>query len=172
MSTRARRGLIIIGLVLSPFILGLLFTYQIIRIPIPTDMVNNLAVGYQEGPRLAPPEGAVPMQGEAVIPEEFPTNPVPADEVSLQRGQILYDINCALCHGSQGRGDGPLARYFQRIPQDLGGTAAGGEFDGSVYLVILQGFGQMPPLAENLTARERWDVINYVRTLADQAQSE
>jgi len=39
------------------------------------------------------------------------------------------------------------------------------EFDGSVYLTIAQGFGQMPSLAENLTPRERWDVVNYVRTL-------
>lgn len=165
MSPRTRRGLIILGLLLLPFIVGLLFTYQIIRIPFPTDMAQSPAVGYQEGPRLPAPAGAVPLQGEAAIPEEFPVNPVPADASSLQRGQILYDVHCGMCHGPGGRGDGPLAQYFLRTPENLIGERASAEFDGSVYLVIQQGFGEMPSLAENLTVRERWDVINYVRTL-------
>jgi mono/diheme cytochrome c family protein len=105
------------------------------------------------------------VQGLAVIPEEFPVNPIQVDEVSLQRGAILYEIHCQLCHGEQGHGDGSLARYFDRTPQNLTAEEITNEFDGSVYLTIVQGFGQMPSLAENLTLRERWDVINYVRTL-------
>ena len=165
MSPRARRGLIILGLLLLPFVLGLLFTYQIIRIPFPTDMAESPAIGYQEGPRLSAPDEAVPLRGQAVISEEFPVNPIPADVSSLQRGEILYGVHCGLCHGPGGRGDGPLAEYFSRTPENLIGERASAEFDGSVYLVIQQGFGEMPPLAENLTVRERWDVINYVRTL-------
>lgn len=165
MSPRLRRGLVIIGLVLAPFFIGLLCTYEWIKIPFPTDMDAQPSVGYQEGPRLLPPEGAVPVQGLSVIPEEFPVNPVPGDAVSLQRGRILYGIHCQLCHGPQGHGDGPLARYFDRTPPNLAGPSITAEFDGSVYLTIVQGFGQMPSLAENLTPRERWDVINYVRTL-------
>jgi len=166
MSIRARRGLIIIGVFLAPFIVALLLTYQVIWIPLPTDMADSPAVGYQEGPRIAPPSGSVPIQGQAVIPEEFPSNPLPADEVSLQRGEILFSIHCALCHGAQGRGDGPLAGYFTDTPARLSGPEASAEFDGSVYLMITKGVGEMPPLAENLTVRERWDVINFIRTLA------
>ena len=166
MNRRTRRGLIIIAIFLSPFIVGLLLTYQVILIPFPTDMADSPAVGYQEGPRLAPPDGSVPLQGLSVIPEEFPSNPVPADEVSLQRGEILFSIHCSLCHGGQGNGDGPLADYFTKTPAQLSGPEASAEFDGSVYLMITQGVGEMPSLAENLTARERWDVINFVRTLA------
>jgi len=166
-SLRARRGLIIIGLLLLPFIVGLLFTYQVIRIPFPSDMVFSPAIGYQEGPRLAPPKDAVPLQGQAVIPEELPVNPVPVDEVSVQRGRILYSMQCQLCHGDTGRGDGPLAGYFARTPEDLVGAKTAAEFDGSVYLVIQSGFGQMPALAENLTVQERWDVINYIRSFPE-----
>ncbi len=167
MTTRTRRGLIIIGLILLPFIVGLLFTYQVIRIPLPTDMSRSPAVGYQQGPRILPPEGAVPIHGVAVIPEEFPSNPVPADETSVQRGRILYRIHCALCHGERGLGDGSLSGYFARTPENLTGAKAAAEFDGSVYFAILQGFGEMPSLAENLTVRERWDVINYMRTFPE-----
>jgi mono/diheme cytochrome c family protein len=143
----------------------LLFTFEIIKIPFPTDMADQPSIDYQEGPRILPPEGAVPIQGLSVIPEEFPVNPVPSDEVSLQRGAVLYAIHCELCHGTQGYGDGQLAQYYDRTPQNLTTTKISAEFDGSVYLTILQGFGQMPSLAENLSTRERWDVINFVRTL-------
>ncbi len=165
MNPRLRRGLLIIGLVLTPFVVGLLFTFEIIKISFPTDMADQASVNDQEGPRRLPPDGAVPVQGLAVIPEEFPVNPVPADEVSLQRGAILYGIHCQMCHGAQGHGDGPLATYFDRTPQNLTSPHVTAEFDGLVYLTLAQGFGQMPALAENLTPRERWDVVNYVRTL-------
>ncbi len=165
MTPRLRRGLLIIGLVLTPFVVGLLFTFEIIKIPFRTDMADQVSVDYQEGPRLLPPDGAVPVQGLSVIPEEFPVNPVSADEVSRQRGAILYGIHCQMCHGAQGHGDGPLAKYFERTPQNLTSPHITAEFDGPVYLTLTQGFGQMPALAENLTPRERWDVVNYVRTL-------
>jgi len=154
-----------IAVLLTPFVVGLLFTFEVIKIRFPTDMARQVSLSYEEGPRRLPPEGAVPVQGLSGIPEEFPVNPVPADEVSIQRGRILYDMHCQLCHGPQGHGDGALAGYFDRTPQNLAGAQISAEFDGSVYLTIGQGFGQMPSLAENLTPRERWDVINYVRTL-------
>lgn len=165
MNRQTQLGLVLLALIFMPFCLGLLFTYQVIRIPFPTDMENSPAIGYQEGPRQAPPEGAVPIQGQSVIPEEFPVNPVDADATSLQRGKLLYQFHCALCHGETGVGDGPLAKYYSRTPENLGGEQAAAEFDGSVYLAIVQGFGEMPSLAENLTVRERWDVVNYIRTL-------
>lgn len=168
MTPRLRRGLIIIALVVTPFVLGLLVTFELIKIPFPTDMANQISIGYQEGPRLLPAEGAVPVQGLSVIPEEIPANPVPSDKVSLQRGAFLYSIHCQICHGSSGHGDGPLAHYFDRTPQNLTQQQISSEFDGSVYMTILQGFGQMPSLAENLTPRERWDIVNYVRTLPPQ----
>ena len=170
MTRQTRLGLILIGLLLAPFILGLLFTYQVIRIPFQSDMADSPAVGYLEGPRLGPPAGAVPIQGEAAIPEEFPMNPIPSDLTSLQRGQVLYQVHCALCHGEQGWGDGPLAGYFARTPENLTGTKTAAEFDGSVFLAIQQGFGEMPSLSENLTVRERWDVVNYIRTFPAQGE--
>lgn len=166
MSTRTRRGIVILLLLFTPFIFALLLTYQVIVIRFPSDMVDSPAVGYQEGPRLKVPDGSVPVQGLGVIPGEFPVNPVTADDVSLQRGGILYNIHCALCHGESGRGDGPLADYFTKTPERLSSPRASAEFDGTVYLMILQGVGEMPSLAENITVRERWDVINYIRTLS------
>lgn len=166
MSERARRGLIFIGLLLTPFIVGLLFTYELIKIRFPTDMEFSPAFNYQEGPRIAPPENAVAIQGQSIILDAPLTNPIPADDTSLQRGEILYSIHCALCHGEAGLGDGPLAEYYtERPPSDLTGLNVTAQFDSTLFLTLSRGLGQMPPLSENLTARERWDVINYLRSL-------
>lgn len=165
MNPRLRRGLVIIGLALTPFVIGMLFTFEVIKVSYPSDMSNQPSVNAQEAPRLSPPDEAVSMEGLDVIAEELPLNPVPADDVSLQRGDILYSLHCQLCHGELGHGDGPLAKHFDRTPENLTGPQITAEFDGSVYLTIVQGFGEMPPLAENLTPRERWDVVNFVRTL-------
>lgn len=166
MSQRARRGLIFIGLVLSPFIVGLLFTFELLKINFPTDMADQPSFGYQEGPRLLPPEGSVAILAEPIVLDSIPANPIPADEVSLQRGEILYSIHCSLCHGTTGRGDGPIAAYYEKqSTSDLTASYIAFLFDGNLYRTISQGFGQMPGLSENLTPRERWDVINYLRTL-------
>lgn len=170
MSLKLKRGLLIIAALIAPFILGLLLTYQVISIPFKTGMQETELVDYQEGPRKSAPALAVPLQGEALIPEEFPVNPVPADAVSLQRGEILFAIHCALCHGPGGKGDGPLADYFARTPENLLGDRASAEFDGSIFVAIQSGFGEMPALSENLTVREQWDIINFLRTLETGAQ--
>jgi mono/diheme cytochrome c family protein len=146
----------------------LLFTYQILRIRFPTDMADQPSIDYQEGPRLLPAAGSVSIDGLRVDPDGLMTNPVASDQVSLQRGKVLYSLHCQLCHGDQGHGDGPLAHYFDRPPQNLTDSKVAAEADGSVYLTIVQGFGEMPALSENLTPRESWDVINYLRTLTAQ----
>jgi mono/diheme cytochrome c family protein len=168
MSKRAKRGLMLIGIVLSPFIVGLLFTFELVKINFPTDMAEQPSISYQEGPRLLPPDGSVPVQAEPIVLDALPINPIPADAVSLQRGEILYSIHCSLCHGISGQGDGPIATYYKKgAPSDLTASYIAFMFDGTLYRTISQGYVQMPGLSENLTPRERWDVINYLRTLEE-----
>ena len=168
MSRRAKRGLIFIGLVLSPFIIGILFTYELVKINFPTNMADQPSISYQEGPHLLPPEGSIALQAEPIVLDALPINPIPADDVSLQRGEILFSINCSLCHGIGGKGDGPIAKYYSKQPpSDLTASYITFLFDGNIYRTISQGFGQMPSFSENLTPRERWDVINYLRTLEE-----
>lgn len=168
MSRRTKRGLIFIALVLSPFIIGLLFTFELLKINFPTDMADQPSIGYQEGPRLLPPVGAVSLHAEPIVLDTLPTNPIPLDSVSLQRGEILYSLHCSLCHGDTGQGDGPISIYYEKQPpSDLTAPHITFMFDGNLYRTISQGFGQMPGLSENLTPRERWDVINYLRILEE-----
>ncbi|MCP5100274.1 MAG: cytochrome c [Chloroflexi bacterium] len=168
MSRQTKRAYIIIGLILIPFVVGLLFTYEIIKVDFPTDMADSPAVDYQEGPRFLPPEGAVSLHGQPIVLDALPDNPVVADDVSLQRGEQLYGIHCALCHGENGYGDGPIAEFYEESPPpDIVGSNIGALFDGVIFRTITQGQNTMPALSENLTPRERWDVVNYLRTLEE-----
>jgi len=167
-SERARRGLVFIGLVLLPFIIGPLLTYEIIKIDFPTDMAIQPSVDYQEGPRLMPPERSVPVMGKSIVLDTLPVNPIPADEISLQRGEIFYSVNCSLCHGFSGQGDGSLADYYAERPiKPLTSANVTSQFDGQLFRTISEGFSRMPPQTEALTPRDRWDVINYLRTLEE-----
>lgn len=168
MSERAWRGLIFIGLVLLPFVVGPLITFEVIKVDVPTNMADQPSVGRQEGPRLLPPERSVPVTGQTIVLDTLPVNPIAADETSLQRGQILFSIDCALCHGDRGQGDGPLAKHFEERPiRPLTSSSVTAQFDGQLFRTISEGYSRMPPQAEALSPRERWDVINYLRSLEE-----
>ena len=92
-------------------------------------------------------------------------NPVPADARSLLNGRKYYAINCAVCHGDQGRGDGPVvAKGFPGIPLVGAASPAPGRTDGYIWGIIRNGRGLMPPY-NRIEELERWDVVNYVRGL-------
>lgn len=57
----------------------------------------------------------------------------------VDAGRVQYQRSCAVCHGSEGRGDGPLAAFLTRRPADLTrlGANNGGTFPfGRIYDVI------------------------------------
>ena len=110
---------------------------------------------------------AIPVEGAAYsLDLGVPANPVKADQASLARGKELYNINCAVCHGSDGKGDGPMASHLQNKPYDLTSFPIHSFTDGGVFFIISTGVpGKMPALNGNLTVLDRWDVVNYMRTL-------
>ena len=151
--------------VLVPTVLGLLFAYSVLAIQLPNQMVDQPSVAFQQGPRLAAPAEAVPLQGPILVANQPALDPVPASANSLQRGQVLFDIKCALCHGPAGRGDGPIGGQFPVPPADMSSDRVQGRTDEQLYQVLASGRGLMPAMTEHLSRSEIWDVINYVRTL-------
>lgn len=90
-------------------------------------------------------------------------NPVAADARSLDNGRKLYQINCATCHGAAGYGNGPTTKYGM-AGIGIANSKVGGYTDGYIYGMIRNGRGVMPSYAR-IEEAERWDVVNYVRTL-------
>ncbi len=145
----------------------LVFTYDIIKIDWPVFMEIQPSYRQMENP-LPPPERSIPVEGPAFIPGlGAPENPVPADEASIARGAELYAIHCQMCHGVTGEGNGPIAAFLIRYkPSNLTSDVVQSKSDGSMFLTISNGLDdRMPALNENLTVPERWDVVNFLRTL-------
>ena len=92
-------------------------------------------------------------------------NPVAPDARSLLNGRKYYTINCAVCHGYEGKGDGPVvAKGFPGIPLVGPASPAPGRTDGYIWGMIRNGRGLMPTY-NRIEELDRWDVVNYVRGL-------
>ncbi len=148
---------------------ALMLLYEVVGVDVVSFMEDQPSIHYQEAPRRLPPEDSVPLSRPVHLDDgQAMVNPVPADGVSLQRGETLFEFHCAVCHGQSGQGDGPVVEFWRedaRPPADLTEPRIAEYPDGTLYRFITQGFASMPPLRENLTERQRWDVINYVRNL-------
>jgi mono/diheme cytochrome c family protein len=157
--------LIVAGVLLG---ITMLFTYDVIKIDWPSMMEIQPAYKQMENP-LPVPERSIPIEGAVFIPnsQTLPTNPIKADDASIARGKELFTINCQMCHGATGEGNGPVAAFLINFkPANLTSPLIQAFPDGQIFLVITNGVpDRMPPLNENLTVPERWDVVNYVRTL-------
>lgn len=91
------------------------------------------------------------------------TNPTPPTPASLHNGHVYYEINCAVCHGATGAGDGPAVQ-FGMVPMSLLSDLAKGRSDGYIFGMIRNGRGLMPTY-NRIEEPDRWDVVNYVRGL-------
>ena len=166
---RGRNIFIVVAVLAVVAALAMMLFYEIIYIDFVSFMEDQPSIGYQDPPRRLPGVGALSILRPAYHDEPLSVeNPVPPDEVSLQRGKLLFDVHCALCHGYTGRGDGPITRHWQadaRKPADLSAERFAQYPDSLFYSTITQGIGSMPALRENMTERQVWDVVNYARSL-------
>jgi mono/diheme cytochrome c family protein len=136
------------------------------------NMYDNPAFRPQEEPVRLPPAGSVPTKGLEHTPKPGTPeaaalkNPERVTEFSLLTGKELYGIYCTPCHGESGKGDGPVAKKFVPTPADISATGHGAHHpDGDLFAVVTHGLNGMPPFRSDLTARERWLVVAYLRTL-------
>jgi cytochrome c553 len=144
----------------------LFFTYDIIKLEWVTFMEIQPSFDAQEDPLPVPPR-SIPVDGPVSIPNMgAPANPVPADEISIQRAANLFAINCVMCHGATGEGNGQIAALLANKPANLTLDVTQNKSDGALFLTLTNGVpGRMPSMVENLTVRDRWDMVNYIRTL-------
>jgi mono/diheme cytochrome c family protein len=134
-------------------------------------------VGDTLTPSRGQPQYSVPITGQTVSALQVSYMPLPgvvdsmsalqnpthADSASLANGRKLFQINCAVCHGEAGAGNGPAAKFG--IPAlSLVADHAKSLTDGYIFGMIRNGRGAMPTY-NRLEDMERWDVVNYVRGL-------
>lgn len=96
-------------------------------------------------------------------------DPQAALAASVQRGTAIYQVACQSCHGANGTGDGPIAQRGFPPPPPLPTGKSVQMQDGQLFHILTFGQGSMSPMAAQLDRDQRWDVINFVRTLQAKA---
>src|SRR5262245_39378209 len=100
-------------------------------------------------------------------------NPIPSSEESIAKGKELYldrmKGNCVFCHGETGSGNEANLPRLRRKPADLSNKERMSAMtDGEVFWKISKGITGIMPAGEKRMPNEedRWNVVNYVRTLS------
>ncbi len=92
-------------------------------------------------------------------------NPIRYTKENEEAGKALYDIYCAICHGSKGDGKGTLVQREKilGVPSydDIGRAIT----EGSIYHVMYYGINSMGSYASQTNELERWQMVQYVQKL-------
>jgi len=117
-------------------------------------VAGTIARGYQ-------PFHYGPGEDEAERAGRELQNPYHASAQTLEEGKALYETYCLVCHGEQGKGDGPVGEKIQHPPSYLSDRLM--QFrQGRIFHTIGMGTKKMPSYAAQLSADERWKVVTYV----------
>ena len=96
-------------------------------------------------------------------------NPLPAlSAVDYLEAARLYLINCGICHGDKLDGNGPLYKGgdgpFKAAPKNLiGDPVVSNMPDGQMFYSITYGKNAMGSYASQLSTRQRWMIVHYLR---------
>lgn len=131
-----------------------------------SDMHDQPSFKAGESPRLSAPREAVTIEGKLPTPDYGSKleNPVDADEASLQRGSELYQINCAMCHGTRDTYLGLVGKQLKPPPPSLHDPRIRNLSESDIFLRIYLGFGRMPAQGLRLSEQDHWHLVNYVKT--------
>ncbi len=93
-------------------------------------------------------------------------NPVPFTDVAVEQGKKLYESQCAMCHGSNGKGDGDLARALKIAPPDFTKPSVlAKRTDGELFTIIGEGTTPMPGQKHRMSDLQRWELVDFLRSL-------
>lgn len=93
------------------------------------------------------------------------TNPLKNKEEATRSGKKLFSKNCVVCHGEQGNGDGMAAISLHPHPTNLVSQKVEAQSDGAIFWKITEGRSPMPGYKNTLSEEQRWQLVNYIRTL-------
>src|ERR1035437_9661035 len=92
-------------------------------------------------------------------------NPLKDNIKAADEGKKLYAQNCGVCHGDKGRGDGIAAAGLNPKPADHTSEKVQKQSDGAIFWKMTAGRPPMASYATTLSVVQRWQLVNYIRTL-------
>jgi|SRR5208282_3038337 len=113
--------------------------------------------------KITPPSySAIPVEAAKQA------NPIKSSPESLARARKWWDMDCTMCHGKEGTGKGELAADMKlKIADFTDSNTLKDRTDGELFYIIKNGHQDMPPEGERVKPAENWDLVNYVRSLAN-----
>lgn len=93
-------------------------------------------------------------------------NPLAGNTEILKYAKVIYTTYCTPCHGTGGKGDGIAAASLPKKPANHTSDYVQKQSDGALYWMVTTGNSPMPSYKTVLTNNQRWELINYIRTLA------
>lgn len=92
-------------------------------------------------------------------------NPEPITRELLERGQQRFNIYCAPCHDQTGSGRGVVPAKAVWVPGNLHDDRIVNFVDGEFYHVISNGRRSMPGYRFQVSEKDRWAIVAYIRAL-------
>jgi mono/diheme cytochrome c family protein len=91
--------------------------------------------------------------------------PFPVDQQALDRGEERYNIFCTPCHDRTGSGRGVVVQRGYKQPPSFHIDRLRQVEDGHYFDVMTNGFGAMPDYKVQISPRDRWNIVAYIRAL-------
>ncbi|MHB8709070.1 MAG: c-type cytochrome [Desulfuromonadales bacterium] len=130
-----------------------------------SDMHDQPSIKAQEAPRRSAPGEAVSVRGKVTVnwQDTYVSSELDTG-ASRQRGEELYLVNCAMCHGTHDTYLGTVGKALTPPPPSLHDPRIRSLSDSDLFKRISLGFGRMPAFEHLIPASDRWHLINYLRT--------
>ena len=91
--------------------------------------------------------------------------PIEITREVMERGQERFNINCAVCHGATGAGNGIVSQYGLVGVANFQDGRIRTMPDGQIFNTITHGKNTMGAYGPNVTVEDRWAIIAYIRAL-------
>ena len=92
-------------------------------------------------------------------------NPLKSNEKATKEGKKIYIQFCSICHGNLGKGDGLAAISLSPRPGNFTTSKVQNQSDGAIFWKMSEGRAPMASYKEILKEDQRWQLVNYIRTL-------
>ncbi len=98
-------------------------------------------------------------------------NPLPPDFVDMTEAERLYLVNCGICHGPKLDGNGPLfvSGVYPAAPKNFMLDEMKKMPEGQMFYSVTYGKNMMGSYASQLSTKQRWMVIAYIKSKQENA---
>jgi mono/diheme cytochrome c family protein len=134
-------------------------------------LLANLGISSaRQNPTQEKPNSAGPTMTPEDVARKNPIAPTPE---GLADARKFFGYSCAMCHGKDGDGKGDLAAEMKLELHNWHDPASIEKMtDGELFYIITNGKGKMPSQGDRSPERQRWNLVNLVRSFGKKGAAE